>query len=96
MVRAVGKGYEAEGIVGFTRAFMMAGAPRAIVSLWKVDDQATRALMVKFYGLWNPKDGSKAIPAATALKKAQEHVRSHDTWKHPYFWAAWQLWGLGD
>ena len=26
-------------------------APRVIVSLWNVDDEATRALMVKFYKL---------------------------------------------
>ena len=79
-----GKGeiYLAEGIIGFTRAFMLAGAPRVIVSLWKVDDKATQALMVKFYELWNPKDGKKGLPTATALKKAQEFVKSHDKWKH--------------
>ena len=63
--------------------------PRA-VSLWKVDDAATRALMVKFYELW------KQHPTATALQKAQEHVASQEKWKHPYYWAAWQLWGLAD
>jgi len=87
-----GKIYKTEGIVGLTRAFMFAGAPRVIVSLWKVDDEATRALMVKFYELWKP--GKMAT--ATALKKAQEFVASHDKWKHPYFWAAWQLWGLAE
>jgi len=93
-----GKGriYESEGIIGFTRAFMFAGAPRVIVSLWKVDDEATRALMVKFYELWNPNGGKKGLPTATALKKAQEFVASHEEWQHPYYWAAWQLWGLGD
>ena len=88
-----GRIYKAEGVVGLTRAFMFAGAPRVIVSLWKVDDEATRALMVKFYALWNPKDGN-GLPTATALKKAQEFVASHAKWKHPYYWAAWQLWGL--
>ena len=37
---------------------MYAGTPRIIVSRWKVDDEATRALMIKFYDLWNPKDGT--------------------------------------
>ncbi|MHC4137291.1 MAG: CHAT domain-containing tetratricopeptide repeat protein [Planctomycetota bacterium] len=87
-----GKVYQAEGIVGFTRAFIFAGAPRVIVSLWKVDDAATRALMVKFYELWKP----GKMPTATALKQAQEYVASQEKWKHPYYWAAWQLWGLAD
>jgi CHAT domain-containing protein len=91
-VAARAQGKRAEGIVGFTPAFMLAGAPRVIVSLWKVDDEATRALMVKFYELWKP----GKLPTATALKKAQEYVASHDEWKHPYYWAAWQLWGLPD
>jgi len=87
-----GKVFKTEGIVGFTRAFMLAGAPRVIVSLWKVDDDATRALMTKFYELWRP----GKMSTAGALKQAQEFVRGHKKWKHPYFWAAWQLWGLGD
>jgi len=92
---ARGRVYRAEGIVGLTTAFMIAGAPRVICSLWKVDDGATKALMVKFYELWNPKEG-EGLPAATALKQAQEFVRSHERWTHPYYWAAWVLWGLPD
>ena len=91
-----GRVLKAEGIVGLTRAFMYAGAPRVICSLWKVDDEATRALMVKFYALWNPKDGSKPMGPAAALRAAQEFVKSQEKWKHPYYWAAWVLWGLGD
>jgi tetratricopeptide (TPR) repeat protein len=93
---ARGKLYRAEGVMGFVRAFMFAGAPRVIVSLWSVDDEATKALMVRFYELWNPKDGSTGFPAATALRRAQEFVASQDQWKDPKFWAAWQLWGLPD
>ncbi|MCK9988972.1 MAG: hypothetical protein AzoDbin1_05444 [Azoarcus sp.] len=50
--------------------------------------------MVKFYELWNPKDGKPGLATATALRQAQEYVRSHDRWRHPYYWAAWVLWGL--
>ena len=84
-----------EGIVGLTRAFMFAGAPRVICSLWKVDDEATQALMVKFYELWNPAEGS-GLDATTALRKAQEYVRGQERWAHPFYWAAWTLWGLPD
>ncbi len=83
-----------EGIVGLVRAFMFAGAPRVLVSLWKVDDEATRALMVRFYELWNPGDGAPGRGAAAALRAAQEHVASQERWRHPRYWAAWVLWGL--
>lgn len=69
---------------------MFAGAPRVVCPLWKVDDKATSALMVKFYKLWNPKEG-EGLCAAEALKQAQAHVRAQEKWKHPYHWAAWVL-----
>lgn len=78
-----------EGILGLTRAFMHAGAPRVLCSLWNVDDDATRELMVKFYELWG-----KGVPAAKALAASQAHVRATPKWEHPYYWAAWVLWGL--
>jgi CHAT domain-containing protein len=90
---ARGRVYAVEGIVGFTRAFLFAGTPRVLCSLWKVDDEATRALMERFYALWNPEDG-EGLGAAEALRRAQEHVRGQARWQHPYYWAAWVLWGL--
>jgi CHAT domain-containing protein len=88
---ARGKVYRGEGMVGFTRAFFFAGTPRVIVSLWRVDDEATRALMTRFYARW--KAGAST---AAALREAQELVRSTPRWKHPHYWAAWVLWGLAD
>lgn len=89
-----GRVVKGEGIVGLTRAFMFAGAPSVLCSLWKVDDAATRALMEAFYAAWNPKDGRPGRPAAEALRAAQAAVRREPKWQHPYFWAAWVLWGL--
>ncbi len=89
-----GKVYRGEGLLGLTRAFMLAGAPRLMVSLWKVDDEATQALMREFYRVWNPKDPKQAVRASTALRVAQAHVRKEAKWAHPYYWAAWVLWGL--
>ncbi len=93
-----GKGriYAGEGLVGFTRAFLFAGPPRVIVSLWKVDDEATAALMKKFYKLWAPGGKKRGVSAAAALHQAQEHIRKQPKWQHPYYWAAWTLWGLPD
>ena len=48
-----GKVVRGEGILGFVRAFMFAGAPRVLVSQWKVDDAATSAFMQKLYEHWN-------------------------------------------
>jgi CHAT domain-containing protein len=97
---ARGRIYEAEGVMGLTRLFMLAGSPRVIVSLWNVDDEATRVLMIRFYELWNPKTpGDVGTSAAAALRRAQEFVRDHPDhpeWTHPFYWAAWQLWGLAD
>ena len=81
-----------EGLLGFTRTFMLAGTPRVVVSLWPVEDKAMQALMTEFYRLW--KDGK--VTAASALAQAQAHVQKQKRWKHPMYWAAWQLWGLPD
>ena len=90
---ARGRLVRAEGVVGLMRAFMYAGSPRILCSLWKVDDKATKALMTRFYELWAPKAGP-GLPPAEALRKAQAHVAQQPGWAHPYYWAAWTLWGL--
>ena len=90
---------EGEGLEGFTRAFLFAGTPRVIASLWNVDDEATQVLMTEFYRLWRPLGKPGTLPAAAALKAAQAHVKNHPDhplWKHPHYWAAWVLWGLPD
>jgi CHAT domain-containing protein len=45
----LGKIENGEGVFGLQRSFMQAGARNVLISLWKVDDQATRDLMIKFY-----------------------------------------------
>ncbi len=88
------------GLSGLPRAFLIAGVPRVVVSLWNVDDEATLALMKQFHALWNPKDPNvPRLSAAEALRRAQAFVRTnakHPKWAHPYYWAAWVLWGVPD
>ncbi len=81
-----------EGISGLVRAFLHAGAPRVIASLWQVPDAPTRALMERFYALL----GDPALSVAEALRRAQEHVRTagDGRWAGPENWAAWTLWGV--
>ena len=52
---ALGGGYFAEvpagdDIVGLTRAFLFAGSPSVVASLWAVNDRSTMRLMSAFYG----------------------------------------------
>lgn len=86
---ALGKDIRGEGLVGLTRGFMYAGAPRVVASLWQVDDLATAELMGKFYqGML--KDGLR--PAA-ALRAAQLAMFKTKRRQAPYFWAAFVLQG---
>ena len=45
----LGRQTEGDDIVGLSSAFIYAGSPSVIASLWSVDDEATHALMVSFY-----------------------------------------------
>ncbi len=87
-----GRFIKGEGLVGLMRAFMCAGAPRVVVSLWKVDDEATRALMTAFHRHWR----AGGLPTAEALRRAQAEVRAVPAWAHPRYWSAWVVWGLAD
>jgi CHAT domain-containing protein len=85
---ALGKEIKGEGLVGLTRGFMYAGAPRVVASLWAVDDEITAELMKRFYREMLIK---RQRPAA-ALRAAQVSI-----WKDkglpPYYWAAFVLQG---
>jgi len=86
---ALGKEIRGEGLVGLTRGFMYAGAPRVVASLWKVDDVATALLMERFYsGML--KEGLR--PAA-ALRRAQAAMSKQRRWSSPYYWAGFVLQG---
>jgi CHAT domain-containing protein len=45
----LGKIENGEGVFGLQRSFMQAGARNVMISLWKVDDEMTKDLMIKFY-----------------------------------------------
>ncbi|HEY8400733.1 MAG TPA: CHAT domain-containing tetratricopeptide repeat protein, partial [Cytophagaceae bacterium] len=73
-----------EGVYGLQRAFQVAGAKSIIMSLWKVNDDATQQLMSSFYKnylLHNDKQ--------KAFKSAQLELKSK--FKDPYFWGAFVL-----
>src|SRR5262245_5711607 len=85
----LGKEIKGEGLIGLTRGFMYAGAPRVVASLWNVDDLATAELMKLFYQRMF-KDG---LPAGAALRAAQLELSRQKRWASPYFWAGFVLHG---
>ncbi len=70
-----------EGVFGLQRGFKKAGAQTIIMSLWNVDDYATRLLMSEFYkNLVSGKSKREAFLAA------QAYVRHKNS--DPKYWAA--------
>ena len=90
-----GKAYEGQGILGLRAALIGAGSRGVLMSLWSVDDNATRALMKNFYqNLWNAAHPMKPVEA---LRVAQESVKNapEGKWARPYYWAGWVFDGDG-
>lgn len=85
----LGKIETSEGVYGLQRSFMQAGASDIMLSLWKVDDEQTKELMVKFYSYLN-----KEVSTRQALKKAQLEMLSEV--KNPRLWAGFVMIGSGD
>jgi CHAT domain-containing protein len=83
----LGKDFKGEGMVGLTRGFMYAGAPRVVVSLWQVDDEETAVLMTQFYQQMLQHGRT---PAA-ALREAQLSMWREG--KALYYWAPFILQG---
>lgn len=84
-----GKGdVRGDGVFGLQRGFKMAGAESILMSLWKVDDEATSYLMSQFYKYW-----MSGKEKWTALNFAIRDVRSHKEkgWDNPRYWAAFIL-----
>ncbi len=76
-----------EGVYGLQRAFKVAGAKALLMSLWKVNDEATQQLMTSFYKNWTV-TGNKI----RAFKTAQLELKTK--FKNPYYWGAFVLVGV--
>jgi CHAT domain-containing protein len=81
----LGKISNGDEIVGLTRAFIYAGTPSVITTLWKVNDRASFELMKEFYA--NLKTSKKSA----ALRQAQ--LKTMKEFPQPFFWAAYGLTG---
>lgn len=77
-----------EGVFGLRRAFQIAGAGTLIMSLWSVDDEATRAWMNALYKgrLEGHLDTAQAVHDASLTLLNQRRAAGLST--HPFYWAA--------
>lgn len=75
-----------EGVYGLQRAFKIAGAKYLIMSLWKVNDQATKELMTDFYQQWL----TNGMTIPDAFRVAQQNMKLKYP-ESPYYWAGFVL-----
>ncbi len=74
-----------DGVYGLQRAIVVAGAQNLIMSLWKVDDEATAELMASFYGNWTGRNN------ANEFRNAQINMRMK--YPQPFYWGAFVMLG---
>lgn len=86
---ALGEQTSGDEIVGLTRAFLTAGAPSVVSTLWSIDDAASTALMKQFH----THILSAEMTIAESLRQAQMDILSQAERHAPYYWAAFILTG---
>jgi CHAT domain-containing protein len=85
-----GEAVNGEGLLGMSWALLVAGSPATVASQWKVDSRSTTRLMLAFHrGL---KGGAAK---GEALRNAALSVMRTSEYRHPYYWAAFELVGNG-
>nr|NCR69258.1 CHAT domain-containing protein [Microcystis aeruginosa LL11-07] len=72
-----------QGVYGLRRALVIAGSESQLISLWKVSDDATKDLMVAYYGRLQ-----KGERRSEALRQIQLGMLKSEKQKHPFFWAS--------
>lgn len=84
----VGEIQAGEGVFGLRRAIQVAGVRTVIMSLWPVDDQATRRWMAALYHgrLMLQQDTATAVREA-ALSELRARREAKES-AHPFYWAA--------
>ena len=75
-----------DGVIGLQRGFKKAGANSLLMTLWKVDDDATRQFMTKFYERLSTHHNKQR-----ALSEAQRYLQESTKYKEPEYWAPFIL-----
>lgn len=79
----VGEVRAGDGVHGLRRALTIAGAQSLVMSLWQVDDDATKQLMTGYYKALGAGKGR-----AEGLRQVQLKMLQNTELEHPFFWAA--------
>lgn len=89
----LGKLRKGEGLIGISRAFLFAGTPSLVVSLWSVDDESTAQIMEHFY-----ENLKKGLRKNEALRRAKlDYLKfANSLGRDPYYWAPFVLLGSSD
>jgi CHAT domain-containing protein len=82
----LGKVSNGDDVLGLVRGFMFAGAKNIVSTLWSIDDEATKKLMVSFYQKLNSGNSP-----AEALRSAQLLIKKD--YPNPFYWGAFELTG---
>jgi CHAT domain-containing protein len=80
-----------DGQVGLAWAFLGAGCPTVLATLWQLPDEAVPLWMEAFYRAYRA-----AQPAAEASRQATLALLNHPRFAHPRYWCAWCLIGSGE
>ena len=76
-----------EGVYGLQRAFLVAGAKVLIMSMFKVDDDATQKLMLRFYQKWLNSNNLRQ-----SFVDSKKELRTE--YPEPIYWGAFMMIGL--
>ncbi len=87
----MGKTIKGEGVLGLTRAFLYAGTPSIVVSLWQVDDESTASLLINFYKFLD-----QGLEKHQALREAKLKLMNSKkgAFLDPFFWGPFVLNGM--
>ena len=79
-----GKFYEGEGMLTLGSAFVAAGAPNNITTLWKIDDHTTSEIVSKFYEYYYDDGG---VGHALTRSIRDYYKNANPLFRDPYYWA---------
>ncbi|MGB1251273.1 MAG: CHAT domain-containing protein [Candidatus Promineifilaceae bacterium] len=80
-------------LIGLMRAFLSAGAASIVLTLWHVEDRSTLIWMQQFYAALHQKQ-TRSEAMQTAHRFFIKYSSSNYRYRHPYYWAPFQL--IGD